>query len=64
MKEIPDSVLDVVRTAIEELTGAVLLQTFKSSYASAEYEAIDGLDKLFLELLQLNFLLGPRPGVG
>lgn len=64
LHEVEDVCLDLLALAAKQLANAVLLETFQSRDMGAVDELVDGLDKVFVELLALLLLLGPLVGVG
>lgn len=61
-KEAHDGGLDLVASPSQQLARTIILQPFKGGSTGAIDELVGGLNKVFLQFLQLDFLLRPIPG--
>ena len=57
LKEVVDSILDFFAATLQELAGTIILETFQCTDVRPVNEAIYGLNKVLLQLLQLDVLL-------
>lgn len=54
--------LDLQTAATQELSSPIILHAFQSNCVGSEYVFVDCLNEVFVELLDLRFLIRPLPG--